>query len=97
MLEADEQLHGAVQMVRRRADVAWRSLDGQVVGLDLEASVYFSVNATGALLWQRLGEETAVEDLVEALVEAYAVDVEQARADVDAFLEALAEQGLLAT
>lgn len=82
-------------MVRRRHDLAWRAVDDQVVGLDLDASVYFSVNATGALLWHRLGEETAVEDLVKALVETYALDVDQARSDVATFLDALSEQGLL--
>ncbi|MDA8073247.1 MAG: PqqD family protein [Actinomycetota bacterium] len=84
-------------MVKRRGDLAWRSVDGQVVGLDLEASCYFSVNATGALLWERLGEEADLEELVQLVVDTYALDADQARHDVTAFLAALSDQGLLAT
>lgn len=84
-------------VVKRRGDLAWRSIDGQVVGLDLQASCYFSVNATGALLWERLGEEVGLEELVQLVVETYVIDADQARRDVTAFLAALLEQGLLAT
>lgn len=83
-------------MVCRRQGVVWRELDGKVVGLDLGSSRYFSLNSTGALLWERMAGEVRVCDLVDALVTAHGVAPEQAEADTLAFLGSLDEQGLLA-
>lgn len=83
-------------MVRRREGVVWRELDGKVVGLDLGSSRYFSLNSTGALLWERMADEVPVSDLVDVLVTAHGVTQEQAEADTLAFLSSLGEHGLLA-
>lgn len=87
---------GADAVVRRRQGVVWRELDGKVVGLDLGSSRYFSLNSTGALLWERMADDVAVSDLVDALVSAHKVAPEQAEADTLAFLTSLEEEGLLA-
>ena len=86
---------GADAVVRRAQGVLWRELDGKVVGLDLASSRYFSLNSTGALLWERLADDVTVPELVEALVAAHAVTPEQAEADTLAFLSSLDEHGLL--
>lgn len=87
---------GGDAVVRRRDGVVWRELDGKVVGLDLGTSRYFSLNSTGALLWERMADAVAVSDLVDALVSAHGVTQEQAEADAVAFLTSLEDEGLLA-
>ncbi|MFG1866474.1 PqqD family protein [Micromonospora arborensis] len=75
--------------------VAWRMAGDEVVVLDTANSVYFGLDAAGALLWQRLVAGATSTELVTALEETAAVDRERARADVAAFLQDLHGHGLL--
>lgn len=54
-----------------------------------------ALTETGALLWKRLAEGADEKDLVQALLDDYEVSEDQATADVRAFVEKAAEQGLL--
>jgi hypothetical protein len=80
----------------RSGDLTWREIDGEVVVLDLRSSTYLSVNHSGSVIWRRLQQPASRQDLVEAVVEEYEVDSDQAGRDVDAFLEVLEAHGLLA-
>ncbi len=79
----------------RSDDLSWRELDGEIVALDGGKSVYLGTNRTGALLWQRLAAGATHDDLVGALVDAFDVERDQARCDVDSFLGELRTNGLL--
>lgn len=81
--------------MRRPDDVIWREVDGQIVGLDLRSSRYFSLNATGAALWRLLEDERDVDQLVEALVAGHGIDRGRAQVDVRAFLDSMLEHGLV--
>ena len=76
--------------------VAWRETGGEIVVLDLDGSVYFGVNGTGALLWKRLVDGADAAELSDVLVQAAQVPPARAAADVDAFLAELRRHGLLA-
>ena len=54
-----------------------------------------TLNESGALLWKGLEQEMDTEQLVETLTGEYDVDRETAMADVDAFINKLAEAGCL--
>ena len=54
-----------------------------------------SLNETGAFLWDYLAKGAQREELVSALTGEYEVDAGTAGQDVDTFLAALREQGLL--
>lgn len=55
-----------------------------------------SVNETGAFLWDMLQkEETTEEALIHAVCERYDVDWEEARSDIEEFLDTLRERGIL--
>ncbi|MGH8934913.1 MAG: PqqD family protein [Acidimicrobiia bacterium] len=79
----------------RRQGLEWLTADGEIVALDLESSNYLATNPSGALLWGALVGGATRKELVSKLVEAFGVDPEGARADVDAFVAQLSEQGLL--
>jgi hypothetical protein len=80
----------------RDGGVSWRTIDEEIVVLDLERSSYLSLNPTGSVLWRKLDSGTTVEELVEELMREFDVDRAVASADVDAFLRACREQHLLA-
>lgn len=55
-----------------------------------------SVNETGAFLWELLQkEELTKEELLCAVCKRYEVDREEARRDIEEFLEAMRERGIL--
>ncbi|HUC36559.1 MAG TPA: PqqD family protein [Acidimicrobiales bacterium] len=81
--------------MRRRADVISREVDGRVVALDLGSSRYYSVNSSGAALWELLEGEVGADEMADALVERFGIDRSQAVADVATFLEDLRSSGLI--
>lgn len=80
----------------RSQDITWQEIDGELVILDLARSVYLTTNRTGAFLTDLLLTETTPEDLAQALVTEYGITAEEARTDVEEFLERLREVSLLA-
>ena len=85
------------QVLRLRTDaLAWRHLDGEVVAVDLDESLYLTANSSGALLWEALAGGATRRQLVERLAGAYGLEAARAEADVDAFLADARERGLLA-
>ncbi len=83
--------------LRLRSDgLSWRELDGEIVALDGDKSIYVATNRSGTLLWQKLAEGASRDQLVEELVAAFGISPETAAADVDGFLADLRAKGLLA-
>lgn len=54
-----------------------------------------SLNDVGAFLWEQLQTEQTLQTLAEAVTTTYDVSGEQAAADIEKFLSALRENGLL--
>jgi hypothetical protein len=55
----------------------------------------FTLNDTGSFIWQELARPRTAAQIRSALVEAFDVDADQARTDLDGFLEALARAGCI--
>ncbi len=62
----------------------------------VDFSSIISVNDTGAFIWEQLETETTPEKILQNMLEQYDVSEEQAKADIDAFIEKLKEAELLA-
>ena len=83
-------------VVRRREGLLSNELGPlETVMLDIERGTYFGVRHVAKDIWDRLEQPTVVEELVEDLRVQYEVDEETCRTDVDQFLMALADHGLL--
>ncbi|HWL32775.1 MAG TPA: PqqD family protein [Gaiellaceae bacterium] len=79
----------------RNDDLAWRTVDDEMIAIDVRDSTYLSANDSGALLWAALAAGTTKEALAGNLVAAYGIDADTATADVERFLTELRERGLL--
>ncbi len=79
----------------RQEGMEWRAVDGEVVALDFQSSVYLGANDSGALLWEKLAAGSTIRELSRSLTDAYDIAPEVADADVRAFLSAMAAHGLL--
>jgi Coenzyme PQQ synthesis protein D (PqqD) len=76
--------------------IAWREVDGEILALDIAASMYLSTTPAGATLWRALARGASRDDLVELLLAEFDVDEARATTDVEAFVAELAAHGLLA-
>jgi hypothetical protein len=81
---------------RLRAEaLEWREVDGEIVALIKESSTYIAINSSGAVIWPALAEGATRDALIARLEAEFEIDADQAATDVDAFVAALGEQGLL--
>jgi hypothetical protein len=86
----------AGQFVRVRPDsLVWRQAGDEVVILDLAAARYHALNASGALLWERLGGWMTAGELAGMLATTFGLAPADAAADVGRFLDGCREAGLI--
>jgi len=80
----------------RAGGLEWRSVEGEVIAIDVPRAQYLGANRSASLLWEALGEGATEQELAELLVDRYAIDRLTAERDVAAFIEDLETHGLLA-
>lgn len=78
--------------VKIRKDLAWRRVDGELFVVDSANSRLHELNGTAAVVWESLA---AGRDPAAALAAEYEVSAAAARADAEAFTDALLKAGLL--
>ncbi len=86
--------HEPLLKLRENA-VAWQQVEGETILLDLGTSTYLGVNLAGSVLWPALVDGATRAQLVDRICETYQVTKEQAGADVDEFVRACRDRGLL--
>jgi len=79
----------------RPSDLAWRQAGDETVVLDLAASVFHGLNASGALLWEQLADWTTAGEMAGMLVSSYGLPPALAAEDVARFLEECIGAGLV--
>ena len=83
------------QVVRRDRRTASRILAGEAVVLTPMNSKIHGFNETGSRIWELLEGEPTVGELVARIHSEFQVSEEEARADIEAFVEALKIRGLV--
>ncbi|HVX09493.1 PqqD family protein [Humibacter sp.] len=79
----------------RTEGITWQEIDGELVILDLQSSMYLTTNGSGAFLAKLLTEERTEQELASALAAEFDIADDVAAADTAAFIEQLAEKKLL--
>ena len=79
----------------KQDEVEWRETGDEIVALHVGTATYMSINPSGAVLWEAVTTGATRDELVKRLVDRFGIDAEQAGADVDGFVQGLAESGLL--
>lgn len=80
---------------KHAAQVAWRKIDEELVVLDLQSSLYYSLNPTASFAWQRLERPASAEELAAELSAEFDVAPARAAADAAELLETLLKDKLL--
>ncbi len=92
----------ATETYRRRPDLIARHIAGETLLVPLAGKIadlqrVIALNATGALIWEKLETPRNLDGIVAALVAAFSVDADTARRDATEFLERLESANLLET
>lgn len=77
-------------------DITPRELDGELVLLDLGGGTVYHLNETGAFIWKRLAAGSPLASVASKITDEFEVDADQARQDVQDFVDALCNAGLAA-
>lgn len=83
------------QLSLRPEALDWVDVEGEIVVLDTERSVYLGLNPEGVALWRMLAMGTTQQELESGLVNTFGITPARAESDVEAFLGRLTELGLL--
>ena len=82
-------------IIRRSGDQLSCDLDGEAAILQVATGQYFGLNEVGALVWECLENASSVGKLHQALLDAYEVESERCRSDLESLLMELADSGLV--
>ena len=73
----------------------WRTVGGEVIAIERATSTYLTANEAGSALWEALVTGATLRQLVDLISNRYGISASRATADVEQFLSALDERGLL--
>jgi hypothetical protein len=76
-------------------DVVWRWVDDEAVLVNVKTNRIYSLNPTGARLWELIGRGLDREAAEAALLSEFDVEEGELRNEVAAVLEELAREGLI--
>jgi hypothetical protein len=84
----------------KKGEFAFRVIAGETLLVPIKAGVgelgsIFTFNEVGAAIWALVGPERTAEDITRRICEEFDVSVEKAARDVESFLGALLEKGLI--
>ena len=82
-------------VLTRNPEVAYRIYDGQATVVLPGRSEINVLNEIGSLIWDRIDGERTVGQILQAVLDAYEIDSEQARSDMLDFLSSLQEHGMV--
>lgn len=79
----------------RNQSALWTELDGQFMLMNIEDGAYYEVVGVGSAIWKLLESPCSEAEIVDRVVEQYAVDRAVGARDVRAFLDKLVTVGML--
>ena len=82
-------------MFRHNPAICAAELDGEICLFHPATAEYLNLNATASAIWRLLAQPQGAEQLLNALLERYAVDPASCRQETQAFLQQALERGML--
>jgi hypothetical protein len=76
-------------------DALSTTIDGETVILHPDVGKYYGLNEVGTFVWELLQEPRSVDELCREVVDAYEVDRDRCRPDVEDLLVKLVEKDLV--
>jgi hypothetical protein len=80
---------------KHASHVVWRKVSGEVVILDMESSVYYSLDEMGARIWELIGQGKPLQEIIQILAEEYEATEERLQRDIGEFLKRLQRERVI--
>lgn len=80
---------------RRTVDLMEAELGDELVALDPDAGACFGFNSVATSVWRLLAEPRSFEQLRDALLDEYDVEIEQCASELRELLQDLSDKGLV--
>lgn len=81
--------------LRKVKKIVYRDFGDEIIVLNTITKSYFSLKDISAKIWRKLNSENRPDEVMNYLVKEYGISKEQARQDVDEYLNELVQAGLL--
>jgi hypothetical protein len=94
---AARKIIGLDTIIKRKNDMLFNEIDGEVVILSIENSEYFGLDMIGSRIWELLEQPLSFKNLVTSLLEEYEVTEQQCIEDTLIFLNKLVDKKLIIT
>ena len=82
-------------IIMRNHNILHSQIDGEVVMLSPDMKEYMGMNETGSVIWAKLENEIAVNDIIEQLKEEFADENIQLEKDVFEYINELLNNNLI--
>jgi len=79
--------------VKRVAGIAWRMVDEEAVLVNVKQDVVIHLDPVGSFIWSRMDGQASMQEIADAVVQEFEVDLETALEDCLYFARCLLEQG----
>jgi hypothetical protein len=86
---------GMQSRFERNPDLAWTTMDDEVVMMSVERGEYSGLGGVGSRIWELLADPLTTSEICVRLVAEFEVDAETCETDVVEFLEQLLQGGLI--
>lgn len=86
---------GPDTLLKRKSDLLFNQIDGEVVLLSIENGEYYGMDAVGSRIWELLEDAISLRVLIFKLMNEYDVSEVQCQKDTMVFIEMLIEKDLL--
>lgn len=70
-------------------------LNGEKVMMNLDKGLYFNLNRVGSDMWDILGKESTIDEIVEKMIDKYDVSFDECKKEVILFIDKLIENELI--
>ncbi|MBY0579592.1 MAG: PqqD family peptide modification chaperone [Burkholderiales bacterium] len=83
------------QLFQRSNDLLGAAVGEELLMMSIEKGSYFSLNSVGSRIWELLESPIGIDELAARLTEEYDVPFDTCRQEVEEFIKALRERGML--
>ena len=82
-------------MITKSTHLLTTTLDDEIVMMDSEKGMYYNLDPIGSRIWTLLDTPQTLENICTQLMEEYDIDQATCQLETEAFLQSLAERGLI--
>ena len=95
-LENNSNMNDKIKYIVNQAQNSWKVVDDEVIIINFETTLYFSLNGTGSYIWQLLEKEALpLSQIINSVCEYYELDEDVIKDDIIMLIDELCQENLI--